>query len=204
MERRIMRVLLTAGLVSAGVAFTAGSAQAQAPAPAAPQVVTPAEAGIAGAKIGYVFVSQLASQSSHGKASQARIEALQAKKQQELQEKQKALLALQQKLTAAASAAPDPARDQMARDADRLNRDLERETQDARDELTALSRDLQLDFEKRLLPVVAQVAAEKGLHLVLSLETEGLLWHEARLDITADVMRRLDAAGAAPAPTAKP
>lgn len=186
------RALSTLGLglgLGFGLALTAAPAAAQ-QAPAAPAA---AQAPIAEAKIGFVFVSQLAGQSAHGKASQARIEALQQKKQAELGAKQKTLLDLQQKITAAASVAGDASRDQMIKEAERLNRDLERDTQDAQAELQALGRELQADFEKRLMPLIDQVAKEKGLHLVMSLESDGLLWHEQRLDITGDVMKRLDA-----------
>ena len=58
-----------------------------------------------------------------------------------------------------------------------------------------------MDFQRKLLPVVEEVRAAKGLHLVFSMLDSGILAADLGLDITPDVIKKLDAAPA-PAPTA--
>ena len=52
--------------------------------------------------------------------------------------------------------------------------------------------ELQNDFQTRLNPIIDQVANEKGLHLVLSIADSGVVWVNTGLNISAEVMKRLD------------
>jgi Skp family chaperone for outer membrane proteins len=47
--------------------------------------------------------------------------------------------------------------------------------------------------------VVDSVAQERGLHMVFSIVDSGAIWVNRGLDITPDVMKRLDASAKAPA-----
>jgi hypothetical protein len=54
--------------------------------------------------------------------------------------------------------------------------------------------------------IIESVAREKGLQLLFSQADSGLVWADTGLDLTAEVIRRLDAASAAapkPAPPKK-
>jgi Skp family chaperone for outer membrane proteins len=66
-----------------------------------------------------------------------------------------------------------------------------------------LQQELQAEFQRKLIPVINAVATERGLHMVFSQADSGLVWADTGLDITADVIRRFDAAVGAAAP-AKP
>jgi outer membrane protein len=200
------RLLVTVGL---GGVLLAGTVNAQtggqttqpkpaAPAPSAPPAAPqPPKPFPEGAKVAWVDLQAVASTSSEGKAARTKIDALQAKKLSELQEKQKTLQALQQKLQSGGSVMNDSARDAAEKEIDRLNRDLQRAQQDAQDEVQGLQRDLQMDFQRKLLPLIAQVASEKGLHMVFSYGDSGLVWAEPALDITNDIIKRLDGGPAA-------
>jgi Skp family chaperone for outer membrane proteins len=63
--------------------------------------------------------------------------------------------------------------------------------------LQELQNELQLDFQRKVGPVIEAVAREKGLHLLFSQSDSGLVWADTGLDMTAEVIRRLDAASAA-------
>jgi outer membrane protein len=188
--------VLVAGTVNAQTAgqkpATPPPAAPAAPAAAAPQPPRPFPEG---AKIAYVDVQAVASTSSEGKAARTRIDAMQTKKLAELQDKQKSLQAAQQKLQTGGSVMNDSARDAAEKDIERLNRDLQRAQQDAQEELQVLQRDLQMEFQRKLLPLIAKVAAEKGVHMVFSYGDSGLLWAEPALDLTADVIKRIDSGG---------
>ena len=75
--------------------------------------------------------------------------------------------------------------------------------QDAEAELQELQQQLQLDFQRKLIPVIQQLVAEKGLQILLSQADAGIVWADPGLDLTAEVIKRFDAAAtAAPKPPA--
>jgi Skp family chaperone for outer membrane proteins len=65
-----------------------------------------------------------------------------------------------------------------------------------------LQQQLQLDFQRKLSPVIQQIAVEKGLHMLLSTDA-GLVWAEPGLDLTLEIIKRFDAATAGAKPPAK-
>jgi Skp family chaperone for outer membrane proteins len=104
----------------------------------------------------------------------------------------------------------DQARGQMEKDIDKQTRELQFAQQDAQAEQTQLTQDLQNEFQSRLHPIIDQVAKEKALHYVLSIDDSGAVWANTGLNISAEVMKRLDAGAkttaapaAAPAPVKK-
>ena len=168
----------------------------QPPAAPAPPVKFPE-----GAKYAYVNIQRIATESSDGKASSARIEALRVKKATDLNDKNKMVEALQAKQRSAVMS--EAAGAQVQKDIDKAQVDIQRMTQDAQAELQELQNELQIDFQRKVGPVIEQVAREKGLQLLFSQGDSGLIWADAGLDLTADVIRRLDAAAAAsPKPAA--
>jgi hypothetical protein len=65
-----------------------------------------------------------------------------------------------------------------------------------------LQQDLQNGFQARLLPVIQQVVAERGYSILFSQADAGIVWADPSLDVTADVIKRFDAAAPAqPAPS---
>ncbi len=171
--------------------------------PAAPAVQTPAPPPPPpapfpeGAKIAFVVLQRIAAESTEGKASSAKINALQQKKLAELQDKNKQLQAAQQKLQAG-GLLNDDARAQLQKEVDKLQVDIQRAQQDAQGEVEELQRQLQADFQKKLMPILQQVAQEKGLQMVLAYPEAGIVWANGGLDISTDVIKRLDAASSTP------
>jgi outer membrane protein len=156
-----------------------------------------------GAKIAFVNVQRIAQESAEGKGFTAKINALREKKEKELADKNSQLDAARKKLETSSSVLSEAARAAQAKDVERLQVDLQRASQDAQAEVEELQRDLQVDFQRKLLPVVEEVRAAKGLHLVVSMLDSGILAADMGLDITPDVIKKLDSAPA-PAPAATP
>jgi outer membrane protein len=156
-----------------------------------------------GAKIAYISLQYIASNSVEGKAATAKIQEFTKKKTAELADKQKALEALRNKLLQGGTVMSDQARNQMEKDIEKMNRELQYAQQDAQAEQTQLTNELQQDFQTRLNPIIDAVAQEKGLHMVLSIDDSGAVWVNTGLNLSADVMRRLDAV-AKTAPAAPP
>jgi outer membrane protein len=176
---------------------------APAPAPAAPAPAPAPRPFPEGAKIAYVVLQRIASESADGKTAAAQIQALQQKKSNELNEKTKELQTIQQRLEKEASVISATAQADLQKKAERLDTEIQRFTQDAQKELQELQTQLQQQFEQKITPVLALVGQEKGLHYIFNAQDSGLVWAEPGLDITADVIKRLDAGKSAP-PAAKP
>ncbi|HWP99652.1 MAG TPA: OmpH family outer membrane protein [Vicinamibacterales bacterium] len=205
MRDLIVRAASAAVLSAAIGAAVAGQQPAQPagtqPAPAAqPQPPRPFPEG---AKIAYVRLQVVAQNSAEGKAASAKIDELRKKKEAELAEKNKQLQAAQQKLVQSGTVLSDQARSQLEKEIDRMQREIQFAQQNAQAEIQDLTQELQQEFfQKKLLPVIGQIGQERNLHVIFSDIDAGILWADAALDVTNEVIRRLDAAmkPAAPKP----
>ena len=187
--------------------------------PPAPRPATPAPQAAApppvpqvvfqdGLKYAYLRVDVIAANSVEGRAANEKVKALNDQKVRELNEKNKALQAAQQKLEQGGSVLSDVSRAQLQTEIERQQRDIQRFTEDAQQDVTALQQQLQEDFQRKLNPVVDRVAKEKQVHMIFSAADSGLVWADPTMDLTADVIRAFDAAAgakpAAAAPAAPP
>ena len=180
------------------------------PRPAAPATAAPTptpaprppEPFPAGAKIAFINPQVIFQQSVDGKAALARVNALIQKKQKEGEDKAKLLQGNQQKLQTSGSVMNEAARSQLEREIDRQQKEIERFQQDAQAEINELQQEVQADFLKKVNPVLDQVANEKGVHLVLNADAQFIAWANLGLDLSPDVVKKLDAASK-PAATPK-
>ncbi len=180
------------------------------PRPAAPATAVPTptpaprppEPFPAGSKIAFINPQVIFQQSVDGKAALARVNALIQKKQKEGEDKAKLLQGNQQKLQTSGSVMNEAARSQLEREIDRQQKEIERFQQDAQAEINELQQEVQADFLKKVNPVLDQVANEKGVHLVLNADAQFIAWANLGLDLSPDVVKKLDAASK-PAATPK-
>lgn len=227
-----MRVF--ASIVAFSAVLAAGAAYAQAQAPGAPKPPAPAAPGPGqkpapaapapkpapaapaapvelkprfqeGMKYAYVNVQLVAAQSVEGKVAAEKIKVVQEQKSRELQEKNKALQSDQQKLEQGGSVLSDQARAQLQANIERQQRDLQRFTEDAQQEVQQLAEQVEAEFNRKLTPVIDKVARQKQVHFVFNAAQSGLIWAEAGMDLTAEVIQAFDSPGAAaPAAAAPP
>jgi outer membrane protein len=201
-----MRAFVVAAALSVMLAAAPTFAQVPAAAPAAPPAAQAAPAPEApfpaGAKYAFVNIQRIAAESGQGKALSLRVQALNTKKVTELNDKNKALQASQQKLDSGASVLSDTARAQLEKDIDRQQTDIQRFTDDAQKEVQDLQNELQLEFQQKLGPIVQAVFNEKKLEILFSATDAGVLIADPGLDLTTEVIRRFDAANPAPAAAA--
>jgi outer membrane protein len=184
---------------------------AQTPAPTSPTAPVQAQAAPApapfpaGAKYAFIDIQRIANESGEGKAATAKVQALNQQRVNDLNEKNKALQAQQQKLESGGSVMSEAARAQLQRDIDKLTVDIQRFTQDAQAEVQDLQQSMMAEFQRKLGPVIQQIAEEKGLQLLFSAADSGLVWADPGLDLTTEVIKRFDSAspgGAAARPAA--
>jgi outer membrane protein len=169
--------------------------------PPPPPVVVPFRTG---AKMGYVNIQAIATQSAEGKNAGVLIAQFRDARQKELEAKQKVLESKQARLSAGGNVLSDSARAQLQSEIDRDNKDLQRLAQDADEDLDRMTNQLQQTFVEKMRPVLIKVAKEKGVDFLFT-DQSGIAWAADDLNLTADVIRELDQnppAPAASAPTA--
>jgi outer membrane protein len=181
---------------------TPAPAQPPAPAAPAPAPAQPPAPFPVGAKVAFFNPQAVFQNSTEGKAAVTRVNALIQKKQTENAEKAKQLQTNQQKLQTSGSVMNEAARTQLEKEIERQTKDAERFQQDAQAEINELQQEVQNDFVKKLSPIIDQIANEKGLQLVFNAVESGIAWASPGLDLTQDVIKKLDAAK--PATTPKP
>ena len=193
-------MLAVAPVLAQTPAAPAGAKPApQAPPPAAP-ATQPAPAPAPprpfpeGAKMAFVVLQRIANESADGKTATTRIQALQQKKAAELTDKNKQLQTAQQRLEKEASVLSATASGELQKQVERLTVEIQRFTQDAQAEVQELQQQLQQEFQVRLEPVLQEIGREKGLHFIFNGPDAGLVWADNALDISADVIKKLDAA----------
>lgn len=206
-------------VVVLSVVLTASPTFAQAPAPArpaapaavAPAAPTPAPAQPAaprpfpqGAKVAYVVLQRIANESADGRVATTRIQALQQKKAAELTNMQTQLASLQGRLEKEGAVMSAAVAADVQKQVEKLNVEVQRFTQDAQAEVQELQQQLQGEFQQRLEPVLQLVAAEMGLQFIFNGPDAGLVWADAALDISGDVIKKLDSAKPVTAKPAAP
>jgi len=208
---------IAASLALSLIALSAGPVFAQTPAQAKPAPATPAPAQTPpapapaqppapfpmGAKVAFFNPQAVFQASADGKAAVARVNALIQKKHTENADKAKLRQGNQQKLQTSGSVMNEAARMQLEKEIEKQTKDAERFQQDAQAEINELQQEVQNEFVKKLQPILEQIAVEKGLHLLFNLTEAGVAWATPGLDLTGDVVKRLDAV-AKPAAAPKP
>jgi outer membrane protein len=205
-----MEVLKTMAVgFAVGIVVSAGPVWAQTAPPVKPPATPPAAqkpaepapkpvAFLEGAKIAIVNFDYVASASQEGKAMIAKIQEMQKKKTAELEDKSKKLEAARKKAVDQASVMNDQARAQAEREIQRLERDLQSAQQDATTDFNQFSQGIQNEFGQKIRPVLQALANEKGLHVILRAVPEIVAWAHQGVDISDELVKRLDAAAKAP------
>jgi outer membrane protein len=189
---RLVRLLtLAAALILCGsplVFAQAGKpAEPAQPAPAlAPPALFPVEA-----KFAFLDFQKVASGSVSGKLATRILQELQAKKATEIQAQGKELQTMTSRRDSGVLSGP--ALQQLGKDIDKLQREIQFAQQNAQAEIQQLQNDLQTDFDKHVTPLVEQIAKEKGLHAVFAADPGVVLYVRPGLDISDEVIKRLDA-----------
>jgi outer membrane protein len=183
-------VTLAAGALALGVLAAGASAQ-------------PASTTTPG-KIGVIEVQKIVQESAIGKESLARVQKIQQTKQEDLQRRQKELRDLEQKIQDQGKSLSEDAMEKLQKDYQAKALDLKRFQDDAQRELEESQRKELGELEKRIMPVITEVARELGYSLVFNKFNSGLLFADDKaVDLTEAVITKFNSQIAAPAPAAK-
>jgi outer membrane protein len=143
-------------------------------------------------------------ESAEGKKASEKFNSTLQAKQGEIEKRQKELEDQQKKLQNGARTLSEAAKADIQKDIDRRTTELQRVNEDAQKELQAM-RDLLLrPIAERATALLQAMAVEKGYTLVVDVSNpeNNVLWANPKNDITAELIKRIDAA--APAQTSKP
>jgi Skp family chaperone for outer membrane proteins len=168
-------------------ASTQAPAKPPAAATAAPIVPLPE-----GTKIAIINPDYVAAESLAGKAILGQLKALNDKRTGELQNQQTQISSLQNKRQTQASMLSPQAIAQLDKEIERQNLDLQYKSQTAQKEFQDLQSELYDDLATKMAPILEAYAKEKGLLAVLD-SRNGVTWAAAGMDISADVVKRMDA-----------
>ncbi len=161
---------------------------------AAIATASPAVAQVADAvRIGAVNLAYIARTSKIGKSELAKIEDAGRRKAAEIDGKAAELQKQQADLQKTSIGLSPRAVADLQRTFDKSRVELQRFQQDAQDEMAAMQTKFELDFRARLAPVIDEISKEKGLHFVFGLEEAAIVWWSPSVDISDEVVKRLDA-----------
>jgi Skp family chaperone for outer membrane proteins len=191
MRYRVLMVLLGAAVGAAATATLAQTQTASPQAPAPPAAARPAKPFPDGFKVAVISPDRIIAESALGKASTGKISAIRAEKLAELNAKNHELESAREKL-AIGSLLNEDARATVQKTIDRLQVELQRAQQDAEAAVQELQQQLNIEFERKLTPVVAQVALDRGIYVLLRVDTGTIAWADPALDLTSDIVKRLD------------
>jgi outer membrane protein len=208
---RLLKTLIVVGAVTTLAVAPAGAQTPPAQPPAKPAPTTPAPAAPTpaaeaprpypeGAKIAYIDIQAVASNSSEGKAATGKLQELEKKKVAEIQAKNKQLEDARTKQQTSSTIMNDQSRLALEKEVDKLTREVQFLQQEAQSERQALQAELQVEFQRKLNPILEQIGKEKGLHLLVDIQNSGAVWVDTGLDLTQEVIKRLDSNKPAAAP----
>jgi Skp family chaperone for outer membrane proteins len=176
-------------------------AYAQTGAPPAPQVAAAPQVKVAplpdGARIAFVNLQVVFTESDAGKKGQERWRVLNDKLFAGLSARNKEIQGLTEKIQSQKAVIDDTVLKQWNLDLARLQREAQFAQQEAQVQSEQLQQDVLAEFEKLILPVINALRVEKKLDAILAVqgETGGLtpLSIDPGMDLSAEVVRRLNA-----------
>ena len=195
---RLAFLLLAFGLsVIPAAAQTTAQPPAR-PAAPAPQVAAPAQAPFpADAKIAFVNLQFVFSESSLGKQGNDRLKVFNDKLFAGLSARDKEIQGLTEKIKTQQGVVEASALKVWTNDLQRLQREAQFAQQEARVQSSQLQQEVFADFERRIVPVLDTLRVEKHLHAIFAVQPEGggltLLSYDPGLDVSAEVVKRLNA-----------
>jgi outer membrane protein len=161
------------------------------------------------AKVAVVDFERAVVESAEGKKSSEKFNVTLKAKQADLETRQKDIDDSTKKLQTGARTLSDPAKATLQRDIDRKNTELQRLNDDAQKELQGMRDDLLRPIAERATAILNAMAAQDGYTLVVDISNpqSNVAFWNPKNDITAELVKRIDASGpldAAKAPATKP
>jgi len=168
--------------------------------PPASQVPAPAPAALvplpAGARIAFVNLQVVFSESAQGRKGQERWKVLSDKLFAGLAARNKEIQGLSERIQSQGTIVDPGVLKQWNQDLARLQREAQFAEQEAQVQRDDLQRDVLADFEKLVVPVINALRVEKKLDAIFGLQSDAsgltLISVEPGLDLSAELVKRLN------------
>ena len=161
----------------------------------AASLLLPAAALAQGVKIAVVDTTRAASNSKEGKAAEQRLRSMRETKREEFKPKDEQLKRLRDEYETQKYVLSRDALQEREIELLKLQRNLERDLQAAQEEFEIEQRKLMQPILKNILSTVQQIARDRGFDVVLEKTSPGVLFYSDTLDITEEVIQRLNERG---------
>jgi outer membrane protein len=185
--------------------FTIAALVVLAAAGAAAQTTPPPAAAPAN-KVAVVDIRAAVQNTAEGKLAAAELQSQFSPKQTEIENLQKSVEELQNRLNATARTVSDEERVRMQRQGERMAHQLQRKQQEYEEEVNAAQQDVFERMGRKMVDVISRYARENGYGVILDASTACGVYCSNQLDVTQDIIRLYDQAnpvkaGAATTPT---
>jgi Skp family chaperone for outer membrane proteins len=144
-------------------------------------------------KVGAINLSYVARMSKAGKEGLARIDDASRKRAADIEVKATELQNARVAAQKPGLGLTDRALADLQRAFEKSKTELDRMQEDARTEIESMQTQFELEFRAKLDPVIDEVSKEKGLQFVFGLEQAAIIWWSPAVDISEEVVKRLDA-----------
>jgi Skp family chaperone for outer membrane proteins len=189
-----MTPLLAVAILSAALAPPAAAQTPPTPPPAGqPQTPAAPVPFPADAKIAFVNFPVILAQSQLGQRSGEALKKLTAERDADLGAKQKELRDLEARLGTAAGTVSPEQYNQLVQQRTTMQRRFQFDNEDWQVRIEQRNQELLRQFEQQALPIVEAIRAERNLLLVFTVAQAGIVAAHPGLDLSAEVVRRLDA-----------
>ena len=190
------RLTRTAALAAACI-FSAGAAWAQAPA---------AAGSSASGKVGVISIRQAIVTTGEGKVASAELQSQFASRQNEIENLNKQINDLQQRLQAGANKLSQEEEARLRQQGQRLTQRLDRMNTEYQEDVNAAQADVIDRIGRKMVDVLDRYARENGYSVVLdsSAQSTPILYASTQIDLTQDIIRLYDQAYPVKATAAAP
>jgi outer membrane protein len=160
-------------------------------------------------KVGIIHVQNAILSTKEGQKAANELTTKFAPKKADLDKKQADLASLQDQLRKGSATMSEDVKAKLMRDFDSGNKNLQRDTQDAQDELDQEQGKVMQELGNKMMGVIEKYATTNGIALVIDVSNPQtpVLWASQTIDITGDIVKLYDQANpgtGAPAGASKP
>jgi outer membrane protein len=182
------RKILFTAIVAGACLFSTSAVRAQGAAPAA--------VGAAGTKLGVINVRQAIVTTSEGKQASAELQSQFAARQSELENMNKQISDLRQRLAAGQSTLSQDEQARLTRQGELLARQLQRKQDEYQEDVNASQGEVIDRIGRKMIDVLDRYARENGYVAILdsSAQNTPILYASNQIDVTQDIIKLYDQA----------
>jgi Skp family chaperone for outer membrane proteins len=147
------------------------------------------------ATLAFASMRRISAESTAAQAWAKKVQALREEKAKDLTEKQKAFESKRLELAQSGGLFQGTKRAELEKETQQAEQDLRSAREQAQADMQTLQRQVDAQFGTEMNRVLVDVAKEHGVDAILNRDTT-VLWSRDGLDVTEDVVKRLNASGA--------